>query len=70
MTLTAGAALRAESELQITEPTHPALKWGPFVQLAPATRSYTISGLAAQPYEVVIRNKDFGGKIVTGTPLP
>jgi hypothetical protein len=42
----------------------------PFVRLDPATRTYTVSGLAAQPYEVVVRNKVFGPKIVTGTPLP
>jgi hypothetical protein len=49
---------------------HPALKWGPFVRLAPATRSYTIVGLSPQPYEVVIRNKALDAKNVTGTPLP
>lgn len=49
---------------------HPPLKWAPFVRLPPATRSYTISGLAAQPYEVAVRNETFGSKVVIGTPLP
>jgi alpha-tubulin suppressor-like RCC1 family protein len=48
---------------------HPAVKWGPYLTLPPATRSYTITGLAAQPYEVVVRNKSFGPKIAIGTPL-
>jgi hypothetical protein len=49
--------------------THPAVNWGPFVSLPPATRSYTISGLSAQPYEVEVRSKTFGHKLITGTPL-
>jgi alpha-tubulin suppressor-like RCC1 family protein len=49
---------------------HPALKWAPFVRLDPAARTYAVTGLAAQPYEVVVRNKALGAKIVTGTPLP
>jgi alpha-tubulin suppressor-like RCC1 family protein len=48
---------------------HPAVKWGKYVGLPPATRSYTISGLSAVPYEVRVSNKGFGSKIVTGTPL-
>jgi alpha-tubulin suppressor-like RCC1 family protein len=48
---------------------HPAVKWGPYVALPPATRSYTISGLSAQPYEVDVRNKAFGHKVMVGTPL-
>lgn len=48
---------------------NPAEKWGPYVTLPPATRSYTISGLSARRYEVVVKNKSFGQKIVTGTPL-
>jgi alpha-tubulin suppressor-like RCC1 family protein len=47
----------------------PAVKWGPYVSLPPATRSYTISGLSAKPYEVDVRNKTFGHKVITGTPL-
>jgi hypothetical protein len=39
------------------------------VTLPPATRSYTISGLSSRRYEVVVKNKTFGQKIVTGTPL-
>jgi alpha-tubulin suppressor-like RCC1 family protein len=49
---------------------HPALKWGRFVPLPPTARSYTITGLEPVPYEVVVRNKSFDRKIVTGTPLP
>ncbi|MCW2971692.1 MAG: repeat-containing protein [Solirubrobacterales bacterium] len=49
--------------------THPPENFGQAVSLPPATRSYTISGLSARPYEVVVKNKTFGQKIVTGTPL-
>jgi hypothetical protein len=48
---------------------HPALKWGTYVTLPPATRSYTISGLIAQPYEILLKSKAFGTKIATGTPI-
>jgi alpha-tubulin suppressor-like RCC1 family protein len=50
-------------------PAHPAVKWAPYVSLPPATRSYTISGLSAKPYEVILRNKSFGARILTGSPL-
>jgi alpha-tubulin suppressor-like RCC1 family protein len=48
---------------------HPAVKWGPYVSLAPTARTYTISGLGAQPYEVDVRNKAFGHKVIVATPL-
>jgi alpha-tubulin suppressor-like RCC1 family protein len=47
---------------------HPAVKWAPYVHLAPATRSYTISGLSRQPYEVAVANRANGQRIITGTP--
>jgi alpha-tubulin suppressor-like RCC1 family protein len=48
---------------------HPAVAWGRYVPLAPATRSYTITGLASGlPYEAVVRSKGFGSKIVSGVP--
>jgi hypothetical protein len=50
---------------QFVKPTPP---WGAFLHLPAATRSYTISGLSATPYEVLLQNKAFGKKIVTGTP--
>jgi alpha-tubulin suppressor-like RCC1 family protein len=49
--------------------THPDENFGRAVSLPPATRSYTITGLSARPYEVVVKNNSFGHKIVTGTPL-
>ncbi|MCW3026580.1 MAG: repeat-containing protein [Solirubrobacterales bacterium] len=48
---------------------HPAEPWARAVSLAPATRRYTITGLSARPYEVMLKNKTFGQKVVTGTPL-
>jgi alpha-tubulin suppressor-like RCC1 family protein len=62
---------------EVTEPwgiswrpvAHPPGKWGPYVSLPPATRSYTISGLGPVPYEVDVRNKAIGHKVLTGTPL-
>jgi hypothetical protein len=48
---------------------HPAEQWGRAVSLPPATRSYTITGLSTRPYEVAVKNKTFGQKVVTGTPL-
>ncbi|MCW3067770.1 MAG: repeat-containing protein [Solirubrobacterales bacterium] len=47
----------------------PPVKWGRPVILPPATRSYTISGLSAKPYEVSVSNKSFGHKVLIGTPL-
>jgi hypothetical protein len=44
-------------------------KWSAAVQLAMAARSYTVTGLGAQPYEVLVRNKNFGSKTIKGTPL-
>jgi alpha-tubulin suppressor-like RCC1 family protein len=44
-------------------------KWGETVLLAAAARSYTVTGLNAQPYEVLVRNRNFGSKTITGTPL-
>jgi alpha-tubulin suppressor-like RCC1 family protein len=43
--------------------------WGAFIPLPALTRSYTISGLGATPYEVVVKNQMFGAKTVTGVPL-
>jgi alpha-tubulin suppressor-like RCC1 family protein len=48
---------------------HPAVTWGKYVTLPPATRSYTISGLSAVPYEVLLKSKAFGTKIAIGTPM-
>jgi alpha-tubulin suppressor-like RCC1 family protein len=48
---------------------YPAVQWGPYLSLPPATRSYAISGLSARRYEVVVRNKTFGRKIAIGTPI-
>jgi alpha-tubulin suppressor-like RCC1 family protein len=48
---------------------HPTVEWAPYVSLPPATRSYTIGGLSAKPYQVILRSKTFGTKILTGTPL-
>jgi alpha-tubulin suppressor-like RCC1 family protein len=47
---------------------HPPAAWSNHVTLAPQTRSYTITGLSARPYEVRVRNQSFGIKIATGTP--
>jgi len=47
----------------------PVLKWGTAVSLAPATRSYTVSGLSPVSYEVLVDNTTWGRRIVTGTPL-
>lgn len=44
-------------------------KWSETVLLPAAARSYTVTGLSAQPYEVLVRNKNFGSKTITGTPL-
>jgi len=44
-------------------------KWGETVLLAASARSYTVTGLGVQPYEVLVRNKNFGSKTITGTPL-
>jgi alpha-tubulin suppressor-like RCC1 family protein len=48
----------------------PAVNFSTAISLPPATRSYTISGLRAVPYEVLVVNKTFGRKVITGTPLP
>jgi alpha-tubulin suppressor-like RCC1 family protein len=44
-------------------------KWSPLIDLPSQSRSYTITGLSVQPYEVLVRNKNFGSDIVRGTPL-
>src|ERR1700689_345833 len=44
-------------------------KWSETVLLPAAARSYTVTGLSVQPYEVLVRNKNFGSKTITGTPL-
>src|SRR6185437_1955726 len=50
---------------------HPAAKFMR-VKLAPATRSYTVSGLEARPYEIAVEQVkgSFGRRVVAGTPLP
>jgi alpha-tubulin suppressor-like RCC1 family protein len=42
------------------------------VKLAPAARSYTVSGLEARPYEIAVQQikGSFGRRVVEGTPLP
>jgi alpha-tubulin suppressor-like RCC1 family protein len=42
------------------------------VKLAPATRSYTVSGLEVRPYEIAVEQikGSFGRRVVEGTPLP
>jgi alpha-tubulin suppressor-like RCC1 family protein len=49
---------------------HPPGTFGTPVTLPPTTRSYTISGLSTVPYEVLVTNKAFGRRVITGTPLP
>jgi len=44
-------------------------KWSETILLPAAARSYTVTGLSVQPYEVLVRNKNFGTKTITGTPL-
>jgi alpha-tubulin suppressor-like RCC1 family protein len=47
-------------------------EWSQRVLLAPGARSYTITGLSSEPYEVRVGSKGrigFGKKTVTGTPL-
>ena len=44
-------------------------KWGETVLLPASARSYTVPGLSVQPYEVLVRNRNFGSKTITGTPL-
>ncbi len=44
-------------------------KWGATVLLPASARSYTVPGLSVQPYEVLVRNRNFGSKTITGTPL-
>jgi alpha-tubulin suppressor-like RCC1 family protein len=44
-------------------------KWSNAIYLPVAARSYTLTGLSAQPYEVLVRNKNFGSKLIRGTPL-
>jgi alpha-tubulin suppressor-like RCC1 family protein len=50
---------------------HPAAKFAR-VRLAPSTRSYTVSGLEARPYEIAVEQikGSFGRRVVMGTPLP
>jgi hypothetical protein len=48
---------------------HVAVKWAKFVSLTPATRSYTVSGLSAGRWQVLVQSKAFGSKIVETTPL-
>jgi hypothetical protein len=49
---------------------HPAVTFTR-VKLAPATRSYTVSGLEARPYEIAVEQikGGFGRRVVVGTPL-
>jgi hypothetical protein len=70
LTLTWSAGATSEPWTVSWRPVaHPAAPWGPYVPLAPATRSYTITGLASGvPYEAVVRSKGFGAKIVSGVP--
>jgi hypothetical protein len=49
--------------------THPAGKFRPSVALPPSTRSYTVTGLGAQPTELRLQDSHFGPETVTGTPL-
>lgn len=44
-------------------------KWTPAIRLPVSARSYTVAGLSAQPYEVLVRNRNFGSKKIRGTPL-
>jgi hypothetical protein len=48
---------------------YPPVSFGAPVTLPPATRSYTISGLRAVHYEVLVVNKTFGRRVIFGTPL-
>jgi alpha-tubulin suppressor-like RCC1 family protein len=55
--------------LRWRERSSPQAKWSKYVTLAPETRSYTVTGLEAKQYEVLVKNKAFGAKFVVGTPL-
>ncbi len=44
-------------------------KWSPLIYLPSTARSYTLVGLGLQPYEVLVRNRGFGTRIISGTPL-
>jgi alpha-tubulin suppressor-like RCC1 family protein len=50
--------------------SHPVLRRSWDNGLPPTTRSYTLSGLSPVPYEVEVKNKDFGAKVMLATPLP
>jgi alpha-tubulin suppressor-like RCC1 family protein len=55
--------------LRWREKLSPPAKWSRYVTLPPETRSFTIMGLEAKPYEVLVKNRAFGAKFVVGTPL-
>jgi alpha-tubulin suppressor-like RCC1 family protein len=48
------------------KPTSPFRK---AVSLPASARSYTITGLSSVPYEVRVRNGEFGWRVIVGTPL-
>jgi alpha-tubulin suppressor-like RCC1 family protein len=50
--------------------SHPILRRTHVNGLPILTRSYTISGLSAVPYEVEVKNRGFGSKAMLSTPLP
>jgi alpha-tubulin suppressor-like RCC1 family protein len=50
--------------------TNPATPLSKFVNLAAGTRTYSLTGLGPLTYEVVLRNKIEGNRIVRAKPLP
>lgn len=44
-------------------------KWSKLVYLPTQARSYTVTGLSVQRYEVMVRNRNFGSAIIIATPL-
>jgi regulator of chromosome condensation (RCC1) repeat-containing protein len=44
-------------------------KWSPLIHLPSTARSYTLTGLGIQAYEVLVRNSGFGTRIISGKPL-
>jgi alpha-tubulin suppressor-like RCC1 family protein len=49
--------------------TRPPSDWSHGVLLAPDARSYTITGLPPVPYQVLVKNVNFGPRVAQGTPL-
>jgi IPT/TIG domain/Regulator of chromosome condensation (RCC1) repeat len=43
--------------------------WSPLIYLPLNARAYTVAGLGARAYEVLVRNTCFGSRVITGTPL-